>query len=93
VVFEPNDERLWEAVRVLATTLMSSLLRDGALQGRTPREAFFVRCDRSTTSQDDIDNGRLVLEVGMAAVRPAEFIVLRIGARTRRPEGHGDLHV
>ncbi|HSE43378.1 MAG TPA: phage tail protein, partial [Acidobacteriota bacterium] len=53
--------------------------RDGALVGRTPKEAFFVKCDRTTMTQDDIDNGKLICLVGVAAVRPAEFVLFRIG--------------
>jgi phage tail sheath protein FI len=83
---EPNGEPLWAEARRLADTLMTDLFRRGAVQGVTPREAFVVRCDASTMTQDDIEQGRLVVEVGMAPLRPAEFIVLRIGAWTRRPE-------
>jgi hypothetical protein len=83
---EPNGEPVWAEARRLADTLMTDLFQRGAVQGVTPREAFVVRCDASTMTQDDIDNGRLVMEVGMAPLRPAEFVILRIGAWTRRPE-------
>jgi phage tail sheath protein FI len=56
--------------------------RDGALQGRRAEEAFFVRCDRSTMTQNDLDNGRLVCEIGVAPMRPAEFVIFRIGQKT-----------
>ena len=56
--------------------------RDGALQGVTEEEAFFVRCDRTTMTQDDIDNGRLICYVGIAPVKPAEFVIIRIGQKT-----------
>jgi uncharacterized protein len=79
VVFEPNDEPLWERVRRTVGAFLTNVWRDGALQGRTPEDAFFVKCDRSTMTQNDIDNGRLVCLVGIAPVRPAEFVVFRIG--------------
>jgi phage tail sheath protein FI len=77
-VFEPNDETLWEEIRRDAADFLRGLFRAGALRGATPREAFFVRCDRTTMSEDDIARGRLVFLVGFAPLRPAEFIVLRI---------------
>jgi phage tail sheath protein FI len=79
VVFEPNDEPLWARVRRTVTAFLTSVWRDGALQGATPEEAFFVKCDRTTMSQDDIDNGRLIILVGIAPVKPAEFVIFRIG--------------
>ncbi len=79
VVFEPNDERLWQRVVQSATIFLTRVWRDGALMGTKPQEAFFVRCDRSTMSDDDILNGRLIMEIGIAPVRPAEFVVIRIG--------------
>jgi uncharacterized protein len=79
VVFEPNDEPLWARVRRTVSAFLTNVWRDGALQGRTPEEAFFVKCDRSTMSQNDIDNGRLIVLVGIAPVKPAEFVVFRIG--------------
>ncbi len=80
--FEPNTEDLWTRVRSSAEDLLFRLWREGALQGRSPDEGFFVRCDRTTMTQDDIDDGRLVCEIGVALVRPAEFVVFRIGQRT-----------
>jgi uncharacterized protein len=82
VVFEPNDERLWAAVRRSIDGFLLTEWREGALAGDGPREAFFVRCDRTTMSQDDLDNGRLVAEIGVATVRPAEFVIFRIGQWT-----------
>jgi phage tail sheath protein FI len=79
VVFEPNDEPLWARVRRTVSAFLTSVWRDGALQGATPEEAFFVKCDRTTMSQDDIDNGRLIILVGIAPVKPAEFVIFRIG--------------
>ena len=77
-VFEPNDESLWEEIRRDAADFLRGLFRAGALRGATPREAFFVRCDRRTMTADDIANGRLVCLVGFAPLRPSEFVVLRI---------------
>lgn len=84
-VFEPNDERLWAQARLSVDTFLSGLWRRGALAGTKAEEGFFVRCDRSTMTQADIDAGRLVVVVGVAPVKPAEFVVLRIGVRTSAP--------
>jgi phage tail sheath protein FI len=78
VVFEPNGEALWERVGETIRRLLRAEWRAGALQGAREDQAFFVRCDRSTMTQDDIDSGRLICEVGIAPVRPAEFVILRI---------------
>jgi uncharacterized protein len=78
VVFEPNDDRLWARVRATINQFLTGVWRSGALMGTTPEEAFFVKCDRSTMTQDDIDNGRLVCVIGIAPVKPAEFVVFRI---------------
>ncbi|MGE0877485.1 MAG: phage tail sheath family protein [Acidimicrobiia bacterium] len=82
VVFEPNDEPLWRRIRSTVEDFLSASWRDGALVGSKQEEAFFVRCDRSTMTQDDLDNGRLVCLVGVATVRPAEFVIFRIGQLT-----------
>jgi hypothetical protein len=79
VVFEPNDERLWARVRQSLGIFLTGVWRDGALRGAKPEEAFFVRCDRSTNSDDDILNGRLIVEIGVAPTFPAEFVIIRIG--------------
>ena len=79
--FEPNDERTWSLVRSAVENFLIALWKDGALQGIKPQEAFFVQCDRTTMTQDDIDNGRLILLIGMALVKPAEFVILRIGLK------------
>lgn len=86
-VFEPNAERLWSQVRDTAREFLMQHWQAGALLGATPEQAFFVRCDRTTMTQDDIDNGRLVLEVGVAAVRPGEFVIFRIGLWTAERRG------
>lgn len=78
VVFEPNDAPLWARVRQSISDFLTRVWRDGALQGATAEEAFFVKCDRTTMTQDDLDNGRLIVMVGVAPVKPAEFVIIRI---------------
>jgi phage tail sheath protein FI len=79
VVFEPNDQRLWARVRQTITDFLTTTWRNGALQGATPDQAFFVQCDLGTTmTQDDLNNGRLICVVAIAPVRPAEFVIFRI---------------
>ncbi|MCV9961739.1 phage tail sheath family protein [Pararhizobium sp. BT-229] len=82
VVFEPNDDRLWARVTDTLRLFLRSQWRNGALFGRTEKEAFFITCDRTTMTQDDILNGRLICEIGIAPVRPAEFVVFRIFQHT-----------
>ncbi|WP_418003796.1 phage tail sheath C-terminal domain-containing protein [Mycobacterium sp. PDNC021] len=79
VVFEPNDENLWARVTRTVSNFLTTVWRSGALMGLTAEQAFFVRCDRTTMTQDDIDNGRLILVIGIAPTMPAEFVVIRIG--------------
>ena len=78
-VFEPNGEPLWASVRRVIEDFLLAEWQKGVLQGRKPEEAFFARCDRTTMTQDDIDNGRLIALVGVAPVKPAEFVIFRIG--------------
>jgi phage tail sheath protein FI len=78
VVFEPNDEPLWAQIRLNIGAFMQSLFRQGAFQGKTPREAYLVKCDSETTTQTDIDNGVVNILVGFAPLKPAEFVVIRI---------------
>jgi len=78
VVFEPNDEPLWASIRLNVGAFMNTLFRQGAFQGASPREAYFVRSDRSTTTQSDIDRGIVNIVVGFAPLKPAEFVVLKI---------------
>jgi hypothetical protein len=85
-VFEPNCEPLWARVRAAVEAFMRGVFRDGALRGATPREAFYVRCDRTTMTQADVDAGVLIVAVGMAAVRPAEFVELRVRVMVRPGE-------
>lgn len=78
VVFEPNDQRLWARVKQTVTSFLTPVWRDGALMGYSPDEAFFVKCDETTMTQNDIDNGRLIVRIGVAPVKPAEFVIFRI---------------
>lgn len=77
-VFEPNDEPLWAQIRLNVGAFMQSLFRQGAFQGRSPREAYFVKCDRDTTTQDDVNRGIVNVVVGFAPLKPAEFVILKI---------------
>lgn len=81
-VFEPNGPDLWSDVREAVASFLFTQWRNGALLGATPETSFFVRCDRSVITQDDLDNGRLICEVGVAIIKPAEFLVFRIGQTT-----------
>jgi hypothetical protein len=81
-VFEPNNESLWSNVRQTITDFLIATWRTGALMGTRPEEAFFVRCDRTTMTQNDLDNGRLVCLIGVAPTYPAEFVIFRIGQWT-----------
>lgn len=81
-VFEPNGEALWANIRSSVEDFLFNEWRNGRLLGGTPKEAYFVRCDRSTMTQNDIDNGRMVCLVGVAALKPAEFVIFRIGQKT-----------
>lgn len=81
-VFEPNGERLWANVRRTIEDFLLNEFQNGALLGERPEHAYFVKCDRSTMTQNDIDNGRLVCQIGVAALKPAEFVIFRIGQWT-----------
>ena len=82
VVFEPNSEVLWQRVRRTISSFLAVCWRDGALAGSSPDEAFFVECGPTTMTQDDIDNGRLICQIGIAPVKPAEFVIFRITQKT-----------
>jgi uncharacterized protein len=82
VVFEPNDDQLWSNVADTIRVFLRNQWRQGALLGSTEHEAFVVRCDRTTMTQDDILNGRLICEIGVAPVRPAEFVIFKIAQQT-----------
>jgi phage tail sheath protein FI len=86
-VFEPNGERLWANVRTTVSDFLYNEWVSGALLGATPKEAFFVLCDRSTMTQNDLDNGRLICLIGVAAIKPAEFVIFRIGQKTADSRG------
>lgn len=81
-VFEPNSEPLWAKIRQSVMDFLANERRHGALQGTRATDAYYVKCDRTTMTQNDLDNGRLICEIGVAAVRPAEFIIFRIGQKT-----------
>jgi hypothetical protein len=78
VVFEPNDMKLWQGVKRTLNAFLRGLWRDGALFGATADQAFFVKCDAETNPPDSIDQGKLIVEVGIAPVKPAEFVIFRI---------------
>jgi phage tail sheath protein FI len=82
LVFEPNGDPRWARVRRVIANFLTMVWRSGALQGPTAGEAFFVRCGRDTMTQHDIDNGRLICEIGVAPVKPAEFVIFRIQQKT-----------
>jgi uncharacterized protein len=81
-VFEPNNERLWASIRQSIEDFLVTVWRTGALMGTKPEEAFFVRCDRTTMTQNDLDNGRLICLIGVSPTYPAEFVIFRIGQWT-----------
>ena len=78
VVFEPNDEPLWAQIRLNVGAFMHNLFRQGAFQGKTPREAYFVKCDKETTTQNDINLGIVNILVGFAPLKPAEFVIIKL---------------
>jgi phage tail sheath protein FI len=78
VVFEPNDEPLWAQIRLNVGAFMHNLFRQGAFQGRTPRDAYLVKCDAETTTQNDINLGIVNILVGFAPLRPAEFVIIKL---------------
>ena len=82
VVFEPNSEVLWSRVKRTIESFLATCWRDGALAGTAPEQAYFVECGPTTMTQDDIDNGRLICNIGIAPVKPAEFVIFRITQKT-----------
>ncbi len=86
VVFEPNAEPLWARVKRTITNFLTTVWRNGGLEGTKVEEAFFVKCDRTTMTQTDIDSGRLICVIGIAPVKPAEFVVIQIGLWTAHAE-------
>jgi uncharacterized protein len=85
-VFEPNNERLWSRIKAVLTQFLTIVWKDGALIGTTPEEGFFVKCDRTTMTQSDIDNGRLIVIVGIAPNKPAEFVIFKFTQTQARVE-------
>ena len=79
VVFEPNDHRLWKRVTRTISSFLTLLWRNGALMGTSPEQAFYVKCDEETNPAEVVDAGQLVVEIGLAPVKPAEFVIFRIG--------------
>ena len=78
VVFEPNDEPLWSQIRLNVGAFMHNLFRQGAFQGMSPKEAYFVKCDKETTTQNDINSGIVNIVVGFAPLKPAEFVIIKL---------------
>jgi phage tail sheath protein FI len=78
VVFEPNDEPLWAQIRLNVGAFMNGLFRQGAFQGTTPKDAYFVKCDKETNPQNDIDRGIVNIIVGFAPLKPAEFVIIKL---------------
>jgi phage tail sheath protein FI len=85
-VFEDNGPELWTKVRTSVTDFLLNEWQSGKLKGDKPEEAFFVRCDNTTMTQNDLDNGRLIVVIGLAPVKPAEFVVFQIGQWTGSAE-------
>jgi uncharacterized protein len=77
VVFEPNDEPLWSQIRLNLGAFMNNLFRQGAFQGKTPKDAYFVKCDSETTTQNDINLGIVNIVIGFAPLKPAEFVIIK----------------
>ena len=77
-MFEPNEYRLWSQIRLNVGAFMHDLFRQGAFQGKTPQEAYFVKCDGETTTQSDRNRGIVNILVGFAPLKPAEFVVIKI---------------
>ncbi len=90
VVFEPNNAALWGRVRMTVSSFLETMFRSGMLAGETPDQAFFVNIGTATMSQDDIMNGRLICEVGIAPSRPAEFVIFRVTQFTAEAGGGGE---
>ncbi|MEU0405816.1 phage tail sheath C-terminal domain-containing protein, partial [Streptomyces sp. NPDC006197] len=86
-VFEPNDEALWAQLRLNIGSFMTTLFRRGAFQGTTPTQGFFVKCDKETTTQADIDAGVVNVQVGFAPLKPAEFVIVQISQKAGMASG------
>lgn len=96
VVFEQNNEKLWARVKQTVSQFLTRVWRDGALMGNTPEQAFFVKCDHTTMTREDVDKGRLIVLIGFAPLKQSEFVIFRISqlaggsARTQRYSGSGN---
>ena len=90
VVFEPNDAALWQRVRMTIASFLDSMWRNGMLAGASPSEGYFVEIGSSTMTRDDIMNGRLICNIGIAPSRPAEFVVFRVTQHTAEAGGEGE---
>jgi phage tail sheath protein FI len=88
VVFEPNDEPLWTRIRRDVAAFLDDLFKQGAFQGATPRDAYFVKCGKDTTTQEDVDRGAVNIVVGFAPIKPAEFVVIQIQQIAGKPANH-----
>jgi phage tail sheath protein FI len=86
IAFEPNDESLWSAIRLTVGAFLENLFRQDAFSGVTPRDAYFVKCDAATMTEDDIANGIVTIIVGFAPLRPAEFVIIEIRQQASQPE-------
>ncbi len=93
IVFEPNDRRLWKSIRRDVGAFLTGVWRDGALMGRTPEEAFFVKCDEETNPPDEIDRGRVIAIIGAAPVKPAEFVIFRISQQASGAEVEAEVAI
>ena len=82
MVFEPNNQALWQKIVRSVTAFLTNVWRDGALFGLTPAQAFFVKCDETTNPPEVRDLGQVVTEIGVAIVKPAEFVIFRISQVT-----------
>lgn len=82
---QPNTATTWSRVRSVADDMLNAYFRAGTLKGATPAQAYFVRCDRTIMTQKDLDNGRLIVLVGIATLKPAEFVIIRIGLPAHKP--------
>jgi phage tail sheath protein FI len=88
VVFEPNNPTLWASIRLTASTFLNRLWQQGSFMGTTPQQAYFVKCDATTMTQNDIDNGRINIQIGFAPLKPAEFVLISItmlAAQSKKP--------
>jgi phage tail sheath protein FI len=81
-VFENNGPRLWSRVKEAIDSFLYNEYKEGNLLGDSPTQAYFVRCDRTTMTQNDLDNGRMICLIGVAVLKPAEFVIFRIGQKT-----------